>query len=439
MRIFEPDEAVRYYARLLLRLHELDPRGKEEAAELDDICDRMEGPWSRLNGLERKRMKGLSQDLYALADGRQGATMTIEEKRHWGQSGKEVLLAGDPDAQLEHLRQPFPEGMPLGLIAFLQARCWEQLGDLEVALVFMQEAGRTIPTARLPALEYLRVLGRSDEARRLAELLIGDSKSRPMEVVLAASTLFLLTRDFNPVDARQMLALIIPPLQTVIDSERKEFPKRRVSPVLEVWAARVLAFTGYELGKPESVMEVCTATLTRYPNDAPLLITRGLARLAGDPTGAEADFLKALEFGTDSPIPYIALAGVRVGQGQFAEVLDLSKLALSFPNLPAETQAALFEWRAIASAMVGQSMDRVEEEFSRALSVDPNSSSRIGRNRDTALSVLASRHTGLAPKDREWAIVLPIVSVLVAENITRDLRRRIGSGEFAELMGLVSS
>jgi hypothetical protein len=166
------DEAVREYAHLLLKMHELDPRGQNDSPELEALCARLDVPWSHMGARERQRVKGLSQDLYALGDGRRGVPMSLEEKRRWGQSGKAALLAGDPDVQLAHLRQPFPQDVPAGLIPFLQARCWERLGDLEVALVFMREAERTIPTALLASLDYLRELGRVEEAAVLADRVI---------------------------------------------------------------------------------------------------------------------------------------------------------------------------------------------------------------------------------------------------------------------------
>src|SRR5260370_5913147 len=100
----KPDEPVREYARLLLELHTFDPMGDRDSPEQDAVCDQMEGPWSRMSGRERKRMKGLSQDLYALAHGRHGIPMTPEEKHFWAQSERALLRSGEPDAHLEHLR-----------------------------------------------------------------------------------------------------------------------------------------------------------------------------------------------------------------------------------------------------------------------------------------------------------------------------------------------
>src|SRR5947209_4256607 len=130
MSITKPDDAVQEYAHLLLQLHKLDPLGDKDFPELDAINEQMDSPWSRMNGREQKRLSGLSQDLYALADGRHGSAMTPKEKYAWAHAERAFLRCREPDAHLEHLRLPFPENIPSGLIAFFQARCWQQLGDL---------------------------------------------------------------------------------------------------------------------------------------------------------------------------------------------------------------------------------------------------------------------------------------------------------------------
>lgn len=161
------EPAALEYARLLLKQHELDPRGEKNLPELDVICDQMDGPWTRMSGRERKRLKGLSQDLYALADGRKGIPMSAEEHRQWAESGRAALGSKDPDAHLAHLRQPFPQEAALGMIQFLQARSWERLGNLEVALVFMEAAAKTIRPCLLGCLDYLQKIGRDAEAAQL--------------------------------------------------------------------------------------------------------------------------------------------------------------------------------------------------------------------------------------------------------------------------------
>jgi tetratricopeptide (TPR) repeat protein len=188
MTVNAPDEAVIEYARLLLRLHELDPQGKNESPELDAICEQLGGPWSRMGGRERQRVKGLSQDLYALADGRHGVQMTAEERQQWAQRAAAALNSKDPDALLRHLREPFPDNAPSGVTEYLQAQCWEHLGYREVALEFMKEAAKTLPHAQLAVTFYLQKLGRVEEAARFANSIITSREANVQASYLAAGT-----------------------------------------------------------------------------------------------------------------------------------------------------------------------------------------------------------------------------------------------------------
>ena len=157
----------------------------------------MEDPWSRMAGPEKNLMKGLSQDLYALADERQGVEMPTVEKVRWQQDGEALLAADDLAGLLEHLRRPFPAGMPKEYIWFLQARCWSRLGFVEAALTFMRAAGRTLPQAKLACLHYLVQLDKNEEAIRFGEPLLVDPSLRPGDVYYVASVLFLTARSLE--------------------------------------------------------------------------------------------------------------------------------------------------------------------------------------------------------------------------------------------------
>jgi hypothetical protein len=58
----------------------------------------------------------------------------------WRREGAEAM-EGDVDAALLLLRQPSPDALPAGVVARLQAGCWERLGDPATAARFAAEAG----------------------------------------------------------------------------------------------------------------------------------------------------------------------------------------------------------------------------------------------------------------------------------------------------------
>ena len=89
-------------------------------------------------------------------------------RRRWSEQAKESLAGfagGDCGRALDFLRGPSPPGIPAHVIPFLQARCWEKLGLLEVAVRFMKEAERSDPHQAVAVLFLLQKAGRAEEAK----------------------------------------------------------------------------------------------------------------------------------------------------------------------------------------------------------------------------------------------------------------------------------
>jgi hypothetical protein len=166
--------AVRAYSKLLLELDDLMAAGKGNGPEADEIRERMEQPWNALTEQERERVGGLSEDLYALADGGpKSVPMSEAERARWAQEARRVLAdANQPEAALAFLRRPFPQGVPAYVIPFLQSRLWESLDDLEVSLRFMREAERHDPSQAIDVLILLEKLGRATEAEPYAKRIL---------------------------------------------------------------------------------------------------------------------------------------------------------------------------------------------------------------------------------------------------------------------------
>ena len=152
------------YARLLRENHILIAAGKGDSSEAEILADQMDGPLvCDDDSRNRRRMSGLSEDQYTLHEGgpKRGSMSAIEEAA-WQQSMQEALSQmerGDIDATLHFLRQPSPESFPVHRIRCIQAQCWQKLGDLETAVVFMKEADRLNPedASSVLALEQLRL------------------------------------------------------------------------------------------------------------------------------------------------------------------------------------------------------------------------------------------------------------------------------------------
>src|SRR4051812_43073449 len=109
------------YARLLRETHRLIAGGQGDGNEADTIADRMDAPWHAMTGREQSRMRGLSVDLYSIAEGPKQIDVTAEElatwRRHFGEAHERVQV-GDVDALLEFLRKPVPLEIPHHFIRF---------------------------------------------------------------------------------------------------------------------------------------------------------------------------------------------------------------------------------------------------------------------------------------------------------------------------------
>jgi tetratricopeptide (TPR) repeat protein len=393
------DDPVREYAMLLLRYHALDPRGQNESPELNAICDAMDSSWRRMDRTQRQRVEGLSIDLYALADGRQGTNLGEEERRRWADEYRTAQLKGDPDLWLEHFRRPYPHDFASGVVLIFQARLWDELGLPEVSVLFYEEAAKVLPAARAMAMDCYRRLNNVQQAKEIALQLLRDSHSSPLDTCLAASTLFLLASRLEPRNPKTVFEAIVSPLRRTFEDLNRR-PIRQQQDLLPM-AARALAFTLLQLDKRDEVREVCERALLHFPSDPSMFLARGLANLKDSPIAAEADFRMAVTAGTPVALPYAVLAWFCVIRREYPQVLWLSSEAIRAPELPPEIKGLMFELHGIAQAELKQDISRVEEDFARALRLNPDKAARIEENRKLAINALQS---STAPVTERWSL-----------------------------------
>jgi hypothetical protein len=167
------DSPVNTYARLLREVHTLISQGRGDGPEAEALADEMDGPWFAMTDEEQDRVGGLSIDLYTLAEGgAKQVAMNEKELLAWKEGANHAFAAlktADVDSALNFLRRPCPRQLPRYVVPFMQARCWEKLGDLETALVFMKEAERHDPHQAISVLTLLQALGRVDESASYAD------------------------------------------------------------------------------------------------------------------------------------------------------------------------------------------------------------------------------------------------------------------------------
>jgi tetratricopeptide (TPR) repeat protein len=375
------------YARLLIDMHRLIGEGKGDSQEAEALADRMDAPWYAMTAKDQDRMRGLAADLNALREGApRRVDMSPEQRARWHHAAVEAHARsefGDVDAVLKFLRQPVPAQLPPKVIPFLQANCWDKLGDLETALVFMKEADRQDPEQALSVLILLQQLERLDELPEYANRVIANPVSSSLDLYLAAVALMSMTRRMSDSDATPILRRAVNTLKRAL-SVSLVLPREERENTLDTdaYISQALGLGLQRLGERKAAIDVYSEAITRHQRNGELLMARGLALYDLDVPSALADFVKAVRLGVAVIWPYLHLARHALQGGAPGEALRLAQAAERQPG-PAAARAEVYEIIAIALAELGQPQERVRENFDLALTFDPKND-RIRQNREIA-------------------------------------------------------
>lgn len=407
--LVEPKETpLRAYTRMLRQVHDLIAQGKGDSQEAEALADQMDSPWYAMSAQEQELVGGLSEDLYALAEGKvKSVEMTPQQVEQWRQGVSEAweaIQTGDVDRALSFLRRPIPRNLPPYIIPFLQARCWEKIGDLETAIQLMQEAERLNPPEAISVLILLQRAGRVDEAEAYAKRIIENPAATPSDLYLAAVTLLERTRGVESTpQVRPLLEPIVAALKRALEVESRTPRDQREFSDLEVLIAFALGLCHQGLADPRSAITLYTNVLKNRPEDAGLLTARGIVLLeVGEPMPALRDFARAAQAGTTSVWPYYFLATHALERDLWHEALRQSIRGTQCLASP-QVQAELFEWIAICQSMLRQPLEYVIENFDRALALDP-ANERIRANRALAIHRYSTPRSSSLPR---WRMTKP--------------------------------
>lgn len=113
-------------------------------------------------------------------------------------------------------------------------------------------------------------------------------------------------------------------------------------PGLSAAQLRRAALTLQHLGRTKEALAFINAALARHPANSELFNDRGvLMELAGDPSSAERDFLKAVALQPNAWQPQLSLFSLLTGQGRRGEAAAIHAGLLRRSDLPAAVRAAL--------------------------------------------------------------------------------------------------
>jgi tetratricopeptide (TPR) repeat protein len=376
--VFASNPAYVEYERLLLKLHELIRAGEGDAEEADSIRDSMDRPWEKLTQPEVQRLKGLSADLYMLSSEEVFLGASAEERATLNERLREAWMENDYPRVLALLRQGL-EGIPGDRVAYLRARCWEELGHFGPAYQFYQFAAQldpTNPNYLVMALRALYSTGRMDDARKKAEQYLADPGTHHFVLFQAAHVLFSCARSLPVDEARPNFESIVTALQRGLERATEGEQARFPSVLLAARVTFALALS--RLNRTDEARAAFNDAIKRHPEDDATWILRGLFELESNTARALDDFREAHRRGAHYVWPYYFLALDSLRRDAFEECINYCSEGIKRTRRD-ELIANMYEWMAIALDLLGQSQEVVRAFFQEALVRDPLNP-RIQRN-----------------------------------------------------------
>lgn len=315
--------SVEQYASLLIRLHEQMRHGSEEEAE--KIREQMDAPGLLLTEDEIKLVKGLSADLYMLAD--------EEILRPSGYSQKEfserlvsAYKARDADTVLTLLRKTERPDSPSS-VAHVRHIIYNWLGMEESARIFLLHASELDPqniTYRVNILTELNDEGQLGPIRSLATSVFNNPNASSHAVLMAAGALFFMSKASSTDVARADLGQSWRKLRELF----KKIPPVRL-PVEDAVLGLLLSGAVLEaLGRKSRAREEYEeATKINITTDAPWVVL-GISWFKDDAGKAMPYFKRAVELDTEHPLPYLTLAIYALTHGDYLEAKRFSEKLL---------------------------------------------------------------------------------------------------------------
>ena len=262
---------------LLRQLHHLIAEGLGDTEEADAVRDRMEPSWYRLKPEEKKRIEGLSADLYMLQDDEVFEPSDGRTKIQIGQAVYAAIEQERWEEALKLMRQP--NLLPRVKVAVWRARAYDALGEFEAALLFLRYAVKLDPEhPGFKAIELSLLVENNceAEARHIAALYLNDSTAPALLRINAAGILALPSQSIKDFD----YVSIVPALKQAVQAES---PTASLYNEVMAYAYEILAYCYFRLGDIQLGYNAVTEGM-RLGSSEPLTIMKTIFEqmLAGD-------------------------------------------------------------------------------------------------------------------------------------------------------------
>jgi tetratricopeptide (TPR) repeat protein len=364
-------------ARGIRGLHRLAVDGQDDSPEADAIRDAIDGPWEALSETERKRVSGLSEDLYAISEPASEAEAMNPQAQAKLAEADGAREHGEWDRALELLRRWSKHVSP-SVLSYLRGLVWLEGGDPEAAALFFGHATDLEPQNGSYLAFYLHALDLVDPTeayKRSVEILQDSDNYSPCVVWRAADIEFKAIRLTPEAKSASGFQRLIPILERTLTriEEDEDGPDRSTFGA----TCALLGFCHELLGNLQAAIECYSRGLQLNPNNDGLLVARGIL-LYGSSPRAITDFELAVENRTPLILPYYCLAHHYLISRRFSECLAVYERAARMPA-PDSVLSELAEWAAICQAESGFSAEAVRSSFDSSIRLDP-SNERARRN-----------------------------------------------------------
>jgi tetratricopeptide (TPR) repeat protein len=356
--------------RGIRELHRLAVEGRDESPEADAIRDATDGPWEALSEVERRRVSGLSEDLYSISDppaaGPQEMNPQAQSRLY---EANEARTRGEWDRALGLLRRWGKYASP-SLVSFLRGSIWSEAGDPETAVLFYEHAARLDPENGNYLAVLLHALDIVDpvKAQWRAEEIIQNAESYPPAAVVRAADVTLSASRTKPeAEAVPMFRRLIPVLDRAV-SRIEAGDEGGVDRSVLCMAVGLLGFYHEFLGDTQKAIENYTRGLQADPHNDALLVARGILLYGSNPR-AITDFELAIQDHSPVVWPYFYLAHHYLISGRFEECRWMCEQASRMPASDS-IKSELAEWSAISQSELGFPVEMVRAAFERSLRLD---------------------------------------------------------------------
>ena len=365
--------------RGLRELHQHRIAGREDSPEADAIRDATDTAWERLTEVEKKRLSGLSEDLFSVSDAER---LTVREMNPQAQSRlAEVIQArerGEWDRVFEILRR-WSAYLDPSLLNYLRGSTWLAAGDPATASLFVRHASTLQPDNGNYLASFLTSLSRFApvDARRRAETILDNPNDHPPVLIVYAASIVMESAHFlAEAEASQLFERLIPILESTLN-RLGEGDDGGVDVSSYTMTCSLLGFCHEHLGQSQAALGSYSRGLTASPSNHELLVARG-SLLYGESPHAVRDLELAITHSPDDIWSYFFLAHHNLVSGLFEKCRSLSERALELDG-PDAMKSDLAEWLAISQSELGFPVEIVRESFEVSIRLDP-SNERARRN-----------------------------------------------------------